>query len=65
MSERRECEVRVRVLLAMKLLLFVAALNVSSYTEFFCFPSGDHDKGYSRASVEGTYSAEGPSYCPL
>lgn len=64
MSERRECEVRVRVLLAMKLLLFVAALNVSSYTEFFCFAFADHDKESSRASMEGTYSAEGPSYCP-
>ena len=35
-----------------------------SYTEFFCFPFGDHDKESSRASVEGTYSAEHTSYCP-
>ena len=53
------------VLLSVKLLLFVAALHVSSYTEFFCFPFGDHEKDSSRASMEGTYSAEGSSCCPL
>ena len=31
----------------------------------FSLSFGDHDKESSRASVEGTYSAEHTSYCPL